>query len=585
MKRPLIFLSYSHKDEVEKDRLLSHVRAALQPDIANIFSDDSLGAGVDWQQNIGNAIEEAKVAILLVTADFLTSNFIIHTEVKAFLERREKEGLRVFPVIAKACPWKKVEWLKAMNLRPRNGRPIWGDAGTHVEEDLAAIAEEVADIIEQERIEIIKRENHADSSTQSKTEIHIDKPQRLPRILLVDDKALFRRSVAYNLEDLVTVMEAGSVAEAIKVLETNQDVRLILLDLELDRGEDGTMVLEHIKDRASDYRVIVLTGHHERLAAEKASSYKIFRYLPKAQDDAPREILRFNVEEALTDLKRGIAPMERAFGEETVKLYPSPFIHLFQYLKSDIRPGEALSGQKAMLELLLNFSAIALLCDYLYGDTRDNELDAQIRKRLYKPSLGDWFNIINEIVKRKNSFNDTLFLNSFLIFYTGRNKKNLNELISVRNKYVGHGSMQKDFEAEKVVKQCDDLLVGLLRDYQIITDFLMCYTLNVEKLRTGYVYSLKECTGANHQLLNSKRSFNFLLDAHEMHLVNLKTEHYQSLHPFIILENCSECRQPEVFFYSKFSNGQLYYLSYTCGHWLIKEESEKDFLQLLRMDS
>ena len=83
----------------------------------------------------------------MITADFLTSDFIIRKEVPRLLRLRQSEGLMVFPIIAKACAWKKIVWLSKMNVRPKNGRPVWGDGGAHVDEDLAAIAEEVAEMI------------------------------------------------------------------------------------------------------------------------------------------------------------------------------------------------------------------------------------------------------------------------------------------------------------------------------------------------------------------------------------------------------------------------------------------------------
>ena len=57
--------------------------------------------------------------------------------------------LTLYPVIAKACAWQTIDWLAKMNVRPKNGRPVWGDGGSHVDRDLATIAQEVADIVKQ----------------------------------------------------------------------------------------------------------------------------------------------------------------------------------------------------------------------------------------------------------------------------------------------------------------------------------------------------------------------------------------------------------------------------------------------------
>jgi hypothetical protein len=95
----------------------------LQPQgILDLWSDRSIGAGGNWYQEIEGAIARASVAVLLVSADFLTSKFICSEEIPRLLERRDKEGLRIYPVILKPCAWKHVKWLARMNLRPKDDR-------------------------------------------------------------------------------------------------------------------------------------------------------------------------------------------------------------------------------------------------------------------------------------------------------------------------------------------------------------------------------------------------------------------------------------------------------------------------------
>jgi len=87
------------------------------------------------------------VAVLLVSADFLTSKFIRGKEIPDLLERRDKEGLRIFPVIIKPCAWKQVKWLKKMNLRPKDGGALSGGSDFEIDTNLVAIAEEIASIV------------------------------------------------------------------------------------------------------------------------------------------------------------------------------------------------------------------------------------------------------------------------------------------------------------------------------------------------------------------------------------------------------------------------------------------------------
>ncbi len=144
MSRPTVFISYSSKDEKEKDLLMAHLGVLESANLIELWSDDQIDAGADWKAEINRSIAQANVAILLISANFLTTDFILDKEVPALLQRREREGLIIFPVIARDCVWNKIDWLSKMQVRPKNKKPVWSDAGRHADEYLAAISEEVA---------------------------------------------------------------------------------------------------------------------------------------------------------------------------------------------------------------------------------------------------------------------------------------------------------------------------------------------------------------------------------------------------------------------------------------------------------
>jgi hypothetical protein len=149
MTKPIIFISYSHKDEDWKDRLVTHLSVLQQHGLLDIWDDRRIGAGEDWYQEIQAAMSVACVAILLVSANFLTSKFILSEEVPTLLRLREKEGLKIFPVIARPCLWKHVEWLTKMQLRPLDGSPLSGMNSHYIDVNLTSISEEVLALITQ----------------------------------------------------------------------------------------------------------------------------------------------------------------------------------------------------------------------------------------------------------------------------------------------------------------------------------------------------------------------------------------------------------------------------------------------------
>ena len=140
---PQIFISYSHSDEDWKDRLTSHLGVLRNEDLLNFWDDPKIGAGDGWRGEIQQAMESSNLAVLLISANFLTSQFIKDVEVPRLLSRREKEGLVVLPIILKPCCWDQVEWLREMNVYPNDARPISSGTASQIDTDLAGFASRV----------------------------------------------------------------------------------------------------------------------------------------------------------------------------------------------------------------------------------------------------------------------------------------------------------------------------------------------------------------------------------------------------------------------------------------------------------
>jgi tetratricopeptide (TPR) repeat protein len=157
MSKPTIFISYSHKDEVWKDRLTSQLGVLQTHGLLNSWDDRRIGAGEDWYEEIRNAIDSASIAVLLVSDNYLNSKFILDEEVKRLLQRRDEKGLIVFPVIVKHCPWQKIPWLSRMQARPKDGKPVEAYRGSRRSEILTNIATEIY-----ERLEEIERKDDVD---------------------------------------------------------------------------------------------------------------------------------------------------------------------------------------------------------------------------------------------------------------------------------------------------------------------------------------------------------------------------------------------------------------------------------------
>ena len=138
-----LFVSYSHKDEKHKDYVVDHLKVSEKQGLLKTWNDRQIEGGGDWRKEIESALADAKIAMLLVSHHSLTSDFILDEEVSAMLRRRDQEGLVVYPIIIRACDWGAVGWLKAMHLRPRDGKPLARFSLDRRDEVMAGISKEI----------------------------------------------------------------------------------------------------------------------------------------------------------------------------------------------------------------------------------------------------------------------------------------------------------------------------------------------------------------------------------------------------------------------------------------------------------
>jgi len=101
--RSAVFVSYSHKDRRWLERLQIHLRPLERDHSIDVWDDTKIRPGTPWKSEIEKAISNAKVAILLVSADFLASDFVAKNELPPLLRAAEEEGAMILPIIVSPC--------------------------------------------------------------------------------------------------------------------------------------------------------------------------------------------------------------------------------------------------------------------------------------------------------------------------------------------------------------------------------------------------------------------------------------------------------------------------------------------------
>jgi hypothetical protein len=121
MTSPHLFVSYSHRDKRFADELMVHLAPLRQRFEFELWSDQNIAAGDKWKSEIDTALQKADIAILLVSADYLASDWIAATELPRLLTRGESGETRVIPIIVRPCAWAHTP-LAYLQAFPRGGK-------------------------------------------------------------------------------------------------------------------------------------------------------------------------------------------------------------------------------------------------------------------------------------------------------------------------------------------------------------------------------------------------------------------------------------------------------------------------------
>ncbi|MFN6564716.1 MAG: TIR domain-containing protein [Nostoc sp. ChiSLP01] len=149
MSNPVkVFFSYSHKDEALRDELANHLTMMKRQGVIEAWHDRQITAGTEWANAIDDNLEVADIILLLVSANFLASDYCYDKEMTRAMERHETRQARVIPIILKPSDWNGAPFGKLQAL-PKNAKPVttWQDqdeAFLNVAQGIRTVVEEIA---------------------------------------------------------------------------------------------------------------------------------------------------------------------------------------------------------------------------------------------------------------------------------------------------------------------------------------------------------------------------------------------------------------------------------------------------------
>ena len=118
-----VFYSYSHRDEGLRDELGNHLAPLHRQGLIAEWHDRKIGPGTEWEGQIDTHLDEAEIILLLISSDFIASDYCYDVELNRAMERHEAEEAYVIPIILRPVDWEGAPFA-ALQALPRDAEPV-----------------------------------------------------------------------------------------------------------------------------------------------------------------------------------------------------------------------------------------------------------------------------------------------------------------------------------------------------------------------------------------------------------------------------------------------------------------------------
>lgn len=137
-----LFIAYAPEDEALKEQLEKHLAVLKRQQFIEIWHNRRIEAGADWSQKISSYLDTAQIILLLISPDFLASDYLYQTELKAALKKHYGREATVLPILLRPCLWQIPE-LEMLTPLPLNQKAVTDSTWKDTDEAFQQIAEEI----------------------------------------------------------------------------------------------------------------------------------------------------------------------------------------------------------------------------------------------------------------------------------------------------------------------------------------------------------------------------------------------------------------------------------------------------------
>ena len=118
-----IFFCYAHEDEPYLNKLKAYLRPLQRQELIAVWHDRDISAGSEWELEIKEQLNTAHIILLLISPDFMDSDYCYGIEMQRALERQRHGVARVIPVILRPVYWQNAPFAH-LQVLPTRAKPV-----------------------------------------------------------------------------------------------------------------------------------------------------------------------------------------------------------------------------------------------------------------------------------------------------------------------------------------------------------------------------------------------------------------------------------------------------------------------------
>lgn len=255
-----VFIAYSRENSDLRLRLDKHLSGLKRRKYINTWFDGLIEPGSEWEKEIDSELSRADIILLLISADFIASDYCFDVEMKKAISRHEKGDAVIIPIILHPCDWSELPFSKIQGL-PQNGKAVSSDYWTSSEVAFSEIAKSIKSIVDNLRKSKKKHLiaiNEVLDEKENELRITLDQIEELR----VEEEILRETIENLKIESQLALFEIEEIKEKLKhikveysnsektiqKLKSKERNKYDLLKKKADRAEKIMKKYDHMED-------------------------------------------------------------------------------------------------------------------------------------------------------------------------------------------------------------------------------------------------------------------------------------------------------------------------------------------------